>query len=118
MLKEWKYAPIIYTMMLQEGSKGAFYQIEHDWNQEAWQEVDGLAVLDAENAEAGADDKHAANDAQLHLHLLRHSVATEITYGIEHPLPAEEDGGCKEHNPAIGSGKDSGSDKVECRIRI
>ena len=76
-------------------------KIEKNRHQQTWQEVDRLAVLDTEDAEAGADDKHAADNAQFHLHLLRHSAATEVTYGIEHPLPTEEDGGSKKHYPSV-----------------
>jgi len=78
-----------------------FNEVKQNGHQEAWQEVNGLAVLDAENAEAGADDKHTADDAQLHSHLLWHSVAAEIADGIEHSLPAEQDGRGKKHYPSI-----------------
>ena len=80
-------------------------KIEKNRHQQTWQEVDRLAVLDTEDAEAGTDDKHAANDAQLHLHLFRHSVATEVTDGIEQALPAKQDRCCKEHYAAIGGCK-------------
>lgn len=45
------------------------YQIVDDRYEQTWQEVDGLAVLDAEDAEAGADDEDTTDDASLALSL-------------------------------------------------
>ena len=92
--------------------------IIYDRHKQTRQEIDGLAVLDAEDAEAGAQDKYAAHDAQLHPHRLWHAVATEIADGVEHALPAEEDRRGKQHNPSVGSSKDGRTDEVERRVRI
>ena len=101
-----------------EQSEKHLQEIEHYGNQQAWQEVDGLAVLDAEDAEARAEDEYAANDAQFCTHGFRHSVAEEVANSVENTLPAKEDGGGKEHYPSVGGGKHGRGNEVERCVGI
>lgn len=93
-------------------------EIEDDGDKEAGQEVDGLAVLDAKDAEAGAKDEDSAHDAEFHAHRLGHPVRAKVADGVEEALPAEEDGGSQEHGPAVGGGQDCRADEVEGGIGV
>ena len=96
----------------------AFDEVEDDGNQEARQEIDRFAVLDAEDAEAGAKDEYAAYDAEFHPHRLWHAVATIIADGIEQALPAEQYRCGKEHNPTVGGCEDGRGDEVEGGVGV
>lgn len=65
-------------------------QVEDNRNKQRGQQVNGLAVLDAENGESGTDDEHTAYDAQFAAHGLGHGCTETEGNQVEHTLPAEE----------------------------
>ena len=65
-------------------------QVEDNRNKQRGQQVNGLAVLDAENGESGTDDEHTAYDAQFAAHGLGHGCTETEGDQVEHTLPAEE----------------------------
>ena len=66
-------------------------KIEHHGHKQRGKQIYRLAILDAENAKSGTNDQHTSHYAQFYSHRLWHTIAKEIPYGIEHPLPTKQD---------------------------
>ena len=68
-----------------------FNQIEHHRHEQRGKQIHRLAIFDSEDAKSGTNYQHTTYDAQFYPHRLWHTIATEISYGIEHSLPTKQD---------------------------
>ena len=97
----------------------AFDQEPDHRHQERREVVEGLAVFDLEQGEAGRDDEHAADNGKLIDQGAFKQCRAHQQFGqqIKSPLPAEEYGGGEDDADAIGGGKDHRGDQVQRGVR-
>ena len=88
-----------------------------DGNQQRGQQVERLAVLQVQQAEAASSDHQSAHDQQFRHQGIAHSRTANLRYEVEHALPEEEHGRCQHHADAVGRGEDSAAHEVERGIR-
>ena len=83
-----------------------------------WEHVDSLAVLNAEDGQAGGEEEETSDDRDLANHRFGDGGATieEPGNGVDRALPTKEDEGAPDHANPIGGGEDGRRDEVESGI--
>ena len=88
-------------------------QEPNDGNQKGGQEIERLAILEVEEAEAAAGDHQTAHDEEFGHEGLADGGAGDLRNDIEHALPQKQHRRSQHHADAIGRGEDGAADEIE-----
>lgn len=88
-------------------------QKEQHRHQQRGEQVEGLAVLDFQDAQSGGGNQDATHDGDLRHQCIGDDVPEAGGNQVDGTLPAEEDGGGQHHADAVGGGQHGRGHQVQ-----